>query len=43
MPTHKQVMICPTCNGSGEGLQEGLICRDCKGMGSFEIEDKEEE
>lgn len=26
--------ICPTCNGSGEGMADGLRCSDCKGSGS---------
>ena len=27
-------MICYGCNGSGEGLYEGLRCSICKGIGS---------
>ncbi len=27
------VGICPTCNGSGEGMFDGSTCRDCGGMG----------
>jgi len=26
--------ICPTCNGSGEGMADGLKCSSCKGSGS---------
>jgi len=25
--------ICPTCNGSGEGMYDGSTCRDCGGIG----------
>ena len=25
--------ICPSCNGSGEGMQEDSTCRTCKGSG----------
>ena len=25
--------ICPQCNGSGEGMYDGTICRLCKGTG----------
>ena len=25
--------ICPTCNGSGEGMFDGAICNDCRGGG----------
>lgn len=25
--------ICPTCNGSGEGMFDGSTCRDCGGIG----------
>ena len=28
-----EVGICPTCNGSGEGMFDGSTCRDCGGMG----------
>ena len=28
-----EVSICPTCNGSGEGMFDGSTCRDCGGMG----------
>ena len=25
--------ICPSCNGSGEGMYDGTTCRSCKGRG----------
>lgn len=25
--------ICPTCNGSGEGMYDGTTCSDCRGWG----------
>ena len=25
--------ICPTCNGSGEGMFDGATCSDCRGRG----------
>jgi hypothetical protein len=25
--------ICPTCNGSGEGMTDGSVCPTCKGEG----------
>lgn len=25
--------ICPTCNGSGEGMFDGTTCSDCRGWG----------
>lgn len=25
--------VCPTCNGSGEGMYDGTICSSCKGGG----------
>lgn len=28
--------ICPTCNGSGEGLYDGGLCRDCRGSGVWQ-------
>lgn len=27
--------ICPDCNGSGEGHNEGTTCRTCKGEGEI--------
>lgn len=27
--------ICPTCNGSGEGMYDGSTCRDCGGIGEL--------
>lgn len=26
-------VLCPTCNGSGEGMWDGSVCRNCKGTG----------
>jgi DnaJ-class molecular chaperone len=31
--------ICPICNGSGEGLHDGTICRSCRGRGIVIVED----
>lgn len=31
---------CSNCNGSGEGMYDGSICRYCKGSGEVEIEDE---
>ena len=28
-----ELSICPTCNGSGEGMYDGSTCRDCGGIG----------
>lgn len=28
-----ELSICPTCNGSGEGMFDGAICSDCRGRG----------
>ena len=27
--------ICPTCNGSGEGMWDGSTCLKCKGTGGW--------
>ena len=27
--------ICPSCNGSGEGMHEGKRCAMCRGHGEF--------
>ena len=27
--------LCPTCNGSGEGMYEGTRCHACKGKGEL--------
>lgn len=27
--------ICSGCNGSGEGMYEGTVCRTCKGKGEI--------
>jgi RecJ-like exonuclease len=27
------VKLCGACNGSGEGMRDGTICRECKGKG----------
>ncbi len=26
--------ICPNCNGSGEGMHDGTLCRSCGGTGT---------
>lgn len=26
---------CSTCNGSGEGMADGTICRECRGWGGY--------
>lgn len=26
--------ICPACNGSGEGMHDGTLCRSCGGTGT---------
>lgn len=26
-------MMCPDCDGSGEGMSPGTVCRLCKGLG----------
>jgi DnaJ-class molecular chaperone len=31
--------ICPTCNGSGEGMFDGTRCPDCAGHGTGPAED----
>ena len=36
-------VICPTCNGSGEGMYDGTRCPDCKGKGTILIEVDEPE
>ena len=33
--------LCPTCNGSGEGLHDGSACPDCGGEGEFEDSDED--
>jgi len=33
LPDSYEPSICPTCNGSGEGMHEGTTCRVCKGKG----------
>ena len=30
-----ELSICPTCNGSGEGMYDGSTCRDCGGIGEL--------
>jgi hypothetical protein len=35
--------ICPTCNGSGEGMADGLSCSDCKGSGSTHSKNKHDD
>ena len=37
--------ICPSCNGSGEGMYEGQRCYSCKGSGTryYEVETNEGE
>lgn len=44
-PGEYEELICPYCNGSGEGMYEGTRCRHCKGSGVeyVLIEDEEEE
>jgi hypothetical protein len=27
--------LCFTCNGSGEGMHNGAICRECEGQGTL--------
>jgi len=29
---------CVSCNGSGEGMHDGYICRTCKGKGACLVE-----
>ena len=31
-------IICPNCNGSGEGMYDGTRCTECKGRGTQLIE-----
>lgn len=30
-------VLCMDCNGSGEGMYGGTICRTCRGVGSYVI------
>lgn len=32
-PAEYESGICPACDGSGEGMNEGTTCRTCKGEG----------
>ena len=32
-PDEDDIGICPTCNGSGEGMYDGSTCSDCGGWG----------
>ena len=27
--------ICPSCSGSGEGMNDGAVCHKCKGTGGY--------
>ena len=33
--------ICPTCNGTSEGLHDGTICPVCSGSGELKIDEVE--
>lgn len=30
-----ETIVCPSCEGSGEGYVDGSKCRDCKGSGEW--------
>lgn len=30
-------VLCESCNGSGEGYNDGSRCSSCKGQGEFEV------
>ena len=30
---HGEMVICATCNGSGEGMYDGSVCSTCRGKG----------
>lgn len=32
-PDPEEELICPWCNGSGEGQNDGTTCTHCKGLG----------
>ena len=34
-------VLCSTCNGSGEGMWDGSVCRNCKGTG-VDMSDRDE-
>ena len=36
-------VICPTCNGSGEGMYDGTTCHVCKGHGTILVDEDEQE
>ena len=42
MSEEHEDLICPKCNGSGEGMYDGTICSLCKGSGVEEV-DKEKD
>ncbi len=34
--------ICPSCNGSGEGLYDGSTCQQCRGSGEIDADEHTE-
>ena len=43
MGRYEEGNICPTCNGSGEGMADGTWCRRCGGSGEVPTEEQEAE
>ncbi len=37
-PKEFDLVYCPSCRGSGEGMYDGSTCPDCFGQGEFLVE-----
>ena len=42
MSFDREIVICPQCNGSGEGSHDGSTCSACKGSGEVDMSEQEE-